>query len=102
MKRIFKLTHLNNFTSITNQTIQDKDLTWEATGLLTYLLSLPEDWDINVVDLANRKKTSKYEVRKIIKELISKGYMVTKTERDVRGYIRKVDYTVTEQSLFNN
>jgi len=44
----------NNFTIIPNEIIKAKDLTWKAKGLMCYLLSLSDDWDIHKSDLANR------------------------------------------------
>jgi len=50
-KNIFRQKRTRNFTVIPNQMLQDSRLSWKAKGLLTYLLSLPEDWDVYVTHL---------------------------------------------------
>lgn len=96
MKTIIKINAVKDFTQITNNTIRDGRLSWAATGLLLYLLSLPEEWDVSVTDLACRKRTSKYEVRKLLAELISSGYVEAYSERDKNGRIYKGRYIVYE------
>jgi hypothetical protein len=50
-KNIFRQKRNKNFTVIPNEMLQDSRLSWKAKGLLTYLLSLPEDWDVYVTHL---------------------------------------------------
>lgn len=94
-KTIFRIEHTSEFTIIANKSLQDTELTWAATGLLSYLLSLPDDWTVNINDISKRKETSKYEVRKLLNELIRKGYVVKVVEREV-GQIKQVIYKVLE------
>jgi hypothetical protein len=95
MKTIFGVKHTTNYTCITNSTLQDTQLSWAATGLLTYLLSLPEDWVINIADLVRHKKTTKHEVYKLLKELISLNYVIREMDRE-GGKIVRSKYTVYE------
>lgn len=88
------------FTSIINSTIQSKILSWEARGLLTYLLSLPDDWDINVTHLINQSPAKRKKVLSIIEELIRFGYVRKEVVREKSGRIMRVEYKVWETPLF--
>ena len=44
---IFKSKLSENYVTLPNATIQDVDLSWEARGLLAFMLSLPSDWAIH-------------------------------------------------------
>jgi len=65
----------NPYVMCAKKTIQDKCLTWEATGLLIYLLSLPKDWVIRKDDICKRKKNGRDSSRTAFNELISKSYI---------------------------
>lgn len=66
-----------NYIIISNQTAQDESISWAARGLLTYLLSLPDDWNIYIKDLVKRSpKCGKDKLRTILCELESAGYLV--------------------------
>jgi len=58
--------------------IRDKRLSWAARGMLTYLLSKPNDWEVRLSDLVNQceaKRSNRFAVLSIIKELKTTGYM---------------------------
>lgn len=82
------------FTVVDNAVIRDADLTWRATGLLVYLLSLPQGWKVNTRDLARRKTDGETAVRSTMTELETAGYVRRTTIRDDRGQVRTyVDVT---------
>ena len=56
--------------------IQDKSLSWGATGLLIYLLSLKKDWIVHKDELSNRKKNGRDATRTYFDELIEKRYIL--------------------------
>jgi hypothetical protein len=88
-----------NFTIIDNSMIND-NLSWAARGLLTYLISKPEDWEVSTASLVNQtkltaKKTGRDGVYSLINELIETGYMVRgDRQHDKNGYMGSYDYTV--------
>ena len=103
MRTIFKIVKeaKHQYTTILNKTLQDEFLSWEARGLLAYLLSLPEDWDINISHLANMSPSCKRKrTLTIVEELIRNGYMRKETIRDTNGRIMRVEYRVWESPLF--
>jgi hypothetical protein len=63
------------YAQIDNRALQDERLSWKATGLLAYLLSLPDDWKIKSADLVKRKTEGRDAVRSAMRELEAAGYM---------------------------
>ena len=83
--------HLSaNFTVIDNAVLQDERLSWKATGLLAYLLSLPEDWRVHIEDLARRKTDGHSATSSGFRELRMAGYLVVEKVRGDRGRISSV------------
>jgi hypothetical protein len=76
------------------------NLSWAARGLLTYLVSKPEDWEVSTASLVNQtkltaKKTGRDGVYVIINELIGAGYMVRGEQaRGDNGKMGSYEYTV--------
>lgn len=66
--------HYNNFTIIPNAILRDAEMTFAEKGLLAYLLSLPKDWDIRVLNIAETFGETERGVLKLIKGLIDRGY----------------------------
>ena len=72
---IFKKKALENYTVIANTLINDKSLSWQARGLLMYLLSKPDDWSVTKTDLSNQSPAGGDAVATILKELETKCYI---------------------------
>ena len=88
----------SDFTIVPNQTINDK-LSWAARGMLLYLCSKPDDWEVNITDLVNQttgtaKRSGRDAVRKIMDELVECGYM-RKTQKRIAGKFQNVDHEVS-------
>lgn len=78
----------DTYTVIDNGAIRDDTLSWRATGLLAYLLSLPEGWKIRTNDLVNRKTDGRTAVLSTMTELETAGYLRRTKVRDTRGHLR--------------
>ena len=76
----------NPYTMIAKSAVQDGGLSWKATGLLCYILSLPDDWQIYVIDLASRKTDGNYGTKTALKELIARGYVKRAIIRNEMGH----------------
>ena len=85
------------YTIIANTALHDAQLSWKATGLLAYLLSLPDNWHINLLDLSNRKTSKKVATVSAVQELILAGYIERERERDEKGHLKGIIYTVHEE-----
>ena len=85
----------NPYVMINKKGIQDPNLSWDAKGLLAYLLSLPDDWTIYVKELLNHTSSGRDTTYTTIKELLKYGYM-EKVEYRYKGKILALNYTVFE------
>lgn len=88
----------SDFTIVPNQAINDK-LSWAARGMLLYLCSKPDDWEVNITDLfkqttGSAKRSGRDAVRSIMKELIECGYM-RKSQKNIKGVFQNADHEVS-------
>ena len=60
---VFKVEKTKNFTIMSNHHLQNKNLSLKAKGLLSYMLSLPMDWDYSLAGLVANSKESKTSIR---------------------------------------
>lgn len=89
----------NPYAQIAKSALQDNVLSWKATGLLSYILSLPDDWEVSVADLINRKTDGKASTRSGLGELITKGYVLRESHRNEKGTFIRHDYVVYEEPV---
>lgn len=83
-----------DFTVIPNEPLQDDALSWGARGLLSFLLSMPVTWEVNVKDLAKRsKKNGRDATQGFLKELIDANYVLREQVR-LRGRFLGYNYVV--------
>lgn len=98
---IIRTEKVQNYSVIDNTVFKDRELSWKAKGLLCYLLSLPNDWKINVEDLITRSTDGDKSTRTALNELISAGYITKETVRKKNGMIEGCNYVVREKPLKN-
>ena len=84
---IFKFKESDPYTRISNATLQDTRLSFKARGLLAYILSLPDDWSINVTHLETQSPQGKEAIYSALKELSELGYMRKEILRNEAGQI---------------
>ena len=89
------------YTVVDNETIEDEKLTWEARGLLIYLLSKPDHWRINRDHLAAQAPNGVAMVRRILSQLEEHGYLVRQRIQGEGGRIEweSVVYEVPAQTI---
>ena len=94
---VFRVERNKGYTVMSNHHLRNKELSLKAKGLLSQMLSLPEDWDYTLkgLSLINREKID--AIREAIKELERAGYIVRSRERDEKGCLRGADYVIFEQ-----
>jgi len=71
---VFKVEKNKNFTIMSNYHLQDKRLSLKAKGLLSYMFSLPEDWDYSLNGLVAICKEQERAIKSTLSELKEKGY----------------------------
>ncbi len=86
----------NNFTTINNEFIFNKNLSLKAKGLLCHILALPNDWTLYVEEVGNWHKDGKDAIYSAFKELTANGYMKREQIRQ-NGKFKGYDYIVFEK-----
>ena len=106
---IIRAKRTQNFTIINNKVYERHVLSWQAMGMLGYLLSKPDDWRVVVPELVNvtkdtKKQTGREGVYNILKELEEKGYLTRKKNKDgtVDSFIFDEPKTVGLESAQTN
>ena len=84
------------FTQMPNDIIERKDMSWEAKGLLSYMLSKPDDWKFYIDDIVKHGNCGEKKIKSIIKELKEFGYLEIKQERGVEGKFGNYIWTLNE------
>ena len=87
----------NPYVMINKSALNDVDLSWAAKGLHSYLLSLPDDWEIYVKELVKHTSSGRDHTYSVINELLANGYM-EKTQYRCEGKVVGLNYTVFEVS----
>ena len=87
----------HRYTVMSNHHLRNKELSLKAKGLLSQMLSLPEDWDYTLAGLSyiNREKID--AIREAVRDLERAGYIQRSRERDEKGRLRGTDYIIYEQ-----
>ena len=82
---VFRVERNKGYTVMSNHHLRNKELSLKAKGLLSQMLSLPEDWDYTLkgLSLINREKID--AIREAIKELERAGYIVRSKAKQVRN-----------------
>jgi hypothetical protein len=81
---------------------REPEMSWKAKGMLTYLLSKPDNWTIMVCDLIKKASDGKDAVYSGLKELQKNKYIYYQKVRDERGRIIKHEYLVYETPYTEN
>lgn len=89
----------NPYVMMDKRPIENPNLSWKAKGVLSYLLSRPDDWVINMGDLVKRSTDGAHATRAAVNELIEAGHILRTHERDEKGRITKVVYETYEYPL---
>lgn len=96
-QKIKRVKSRKRFVTIDSHSIQDSTLSWKATGLLSYMLTMPDDWEFYVSDLKNRKKDGRDSTASGLKELEKAGYLVKEKRRTDDGRFAGYDYLLYEE-----
>lgn len=89
---ILRIVKTKNFTTIANDLLQDRRLSWKAKGLMAYVLSLPDDWHFSIEGLATFSPDGRTTVETILKELKSLGYLTVKKINPKESGTGRFDY----------
>ena len=84
---------------MSNHHLKNRALSLKAKGLLSLMLSLPDDWDYTLQGLAHISLEKVDAIRKAITELENEGYISRTRERDKPGKLRGTEYIIREQPI---
>mgnify|MGYP000080307998 CR=1 FL=1 len=94
---VFRVEKTKDFTIMCNHHLRNKKLSLKAKGLLSLMLSLPEDWDYTTKGLAHICKDGIDAISTALKELEQQGYLTRERIRLPNGRLGDIEYTIHEQ-----
>lgn len=95
---VFRINKNDNYTVMSNYHLKDKNLTYKAKGLLSFMLSLPDDWDYSMNGLVAISKENISAIRSALKELEKNHYLIRTRHQKSNGQF-EYDYTIYEKPL---
>ena len=94
---IIRVHKTNNFTVMSNTHFKEKAMSLKAKGLLSLMLSLPDDWNYSISGLVRLSKDGKDSVMTALAELEEFGYLTRHRTTDSKGKFSGVEYNIFEQ-----
>ena len=93
---VFRVEKTNSYTVMSNHHLRNPDLTLKAKGLLSLMLSLPENWDYTLKGLSCICRENVDAIRTAVWELEKAGYITRRQGRDEKGKMTAIEYTIYE------
>ena len=94
---VFHIEKTRDYTVMSNHHLRDKSLSLKAKGLLSLMLSLPEEWDYTTKGLARICKDGVDSICAGVRELEEHGYVIRQRVRNPNGQLGAIEYTILEQ-----
>ena len=94
---VFRIEKTRDYTVMSNHHLRDKSLSLKAKGLLSLMLSLPEEWDYTTKGLARICKDGVDSICAGVRELEEHGYVIRQRVRNANGQLGAIEYTILEQ-----
>ena len=94
---VFRIEKTRDYTVMSNHHLRNTDLSLKAKGLLSLMLSLPEEWDYTTKGLARICKDGVDSICAGVRELEDHGYVVRERVRNANGQLGAIEYTILEQ-----
>ncbi len=93
---VCRIEKTKDYTVMANHHLRNKEISLKAKGLLSLMLSLPEDWDYTVKGLSTICKDGIDSINAVIKELELAGYISRERIRNEKGQLKAIEYTIRE------
>lgn len=97
MSNVIRVVKNCNYTTLSNYHFKDKRLSWKAKGLLSTMLSLPDNWNYTIEGLASLSDDGVKATNSGLAELEKCGYLIRKQLRDGTGRFVMMEYTIYEK-----
>lgn len=96
---VFRVEKTRDYTVMSNHHLKNAALSLKAKGLLSVMLSLPDDWDYTLAGLAHISKEGVDAIREGVRELEAAGYIVRQRIRNAKGQLTSTEYVIHEQPV---
>ena len=93
---VFRINKTANYTVMSNHHFKEKKMSLKAKGLLSLMLSLPDDWDYSISGLATLSKDGKDSIMSALAELEKFGYLTRTRLTNEKGQFTGVEYNIFE------
>ena len=94
---VFRVNKTKNYSIISNFHFKEKKMSLKAKGLLSLMLSLPDDWNYSVSGLVALSKDGKDSVMSALNELEKFGYLIRTRVVNEKGQFNGVEYNIFEE-----
>lgn len=94
---VFRIEKTRDYTVMANHHLRNTELSLKAKGLLSLMLSLPDDWDYTTKGLARICRDGIDSICSTVKELEEHGYIIRRRIRNEKGQMTTVEYIIMEQ-----
>ena len=94
---VFRVEKTRDYTVMSNHHLRNTELSLKAKGLLSLMLSLPENWDYTTKGLSRICKDGIDSINSGVKELEANGYVIRRRVRNEKGQLTTTEYTIFEQ-----
>ena len=94
---VFRIERTRDYTVMSNHHLRNKALSLKSKGLLSMMLSLPDDWNYTTRGMAKICKEGVDAIGGALRELEREGYIVRHQLRDAQGRISDTEYVIYEQ-----
>ena len=99
---VFRVNKTKNYTIISNHHFKEKQMSLKAKGLLSLMLSLPDDWNYSVSGLVKLSKDGKDSVMSALSELEKFGYLIRVKLINEKGQFSGIEYNIYEEPQQDN
>ena len=93
---IVRVPEVSNYTIMSNYHLTDPNLSLKAKGIMSYMLSRPDNWDFTIEGLACQNKEGSDAIVRIIRELKAQGYITRSRTRNQAGKFTDMEYNILE------
>lgn len=94
---VIRVNKTKNYTVLSNYHFKEKDMSFKAKGLLSLMLSLPDNWNYSISGLVKLSKDGKDSVMSALGELEKFGYLIRTRVKNEKGQFSGVEYHIYEQ-----
>ena len=94
---VFRIEKTRDYTVMSNHHLRNTNISLKAKGLLSLMLSLPEEWDYTTKGLARICKDGVDSICAGVRELEEQGYVIRERVRNPNGQLGSIEYTILEQ-----